>query len=218
VLAGIAPETGRELLGQIRSTELAYASAALPCDWGSPFIRETSSPMCAAPWKSARRRVFIPLRPAVAPKRCHHRSAGVGLPNRTRLRASGGILEALAGTVAASLQNAKLFESTKRTQEALRTSEAHFRRTFDLSPVGAVIAGEDFRFLRCNEAFCRFLGYTESELQQKSFLEVTIRKTARSESRKPGPSWRTRWNRHECKSAICTGLAGRSGEMFPSGW
>jgi PAS domain S-box-containing protein len=61
----------------------------------------------------------------------------------------------------------------RQVEELLRTSEERFRRTFDLSPVGAVIVGSDFRFLRCNEAFCRFLGYTESELQEKTFPGVT---------------------------------------------
>ena len=60
-----------------------------------------------------------------------------------------------------------------RAKELLRASEEHFRRTFDLSPVGAVLVGTDFRFLRCNEAFCQFLGYPESELQKKTFPEVT---------------------------------------------
>ena len=36
-----------------------------------------------------------------------------------------------------------------------------------------MIVRKDSRFLRCNEAFCRFLGYAESELQQKTFLDVT---------------------------------------------
>jgi PAS domain S-box-containing protein len=61
----------------------------------------------------------------------------------------------------------------KKAEEALRTSEEHFRRTFDLSPVGAVIVGSDFQFLRCNKAFCQFIGYGESELHQKTFPEVT---------------------------------------------
>jgi PAS domain S-box-containing protein len=61
----------------------------------------------------------------------------------------------------------------KLTEEALHASEEQFRRTFDLSPVGAVMVGPDFRFTRCNEAFCRFLGYSEEELMGRKFIEVT---------------------------------------------
>jgi PAS domain S-box-containing protein len=62
----------------------------------------------------------------------------------------------------------------KQTEGALRRSEELFRRTFDLSPVGAVMVRPDFRFIRCNEAFCRFLGYTESELLGRAFMDVTF--------------------------------------------
>jgi PAS domain S-box-containing protein len=61
----------------------------------------------------------------------------------------------------------------KRAQEALKISEERFRRVFDQSPIGVVLVGADFRFRRCNESFCRFLGYTEDELQEKTFLDVT---------------------------------------------
>ncbi len=60
-----------------------------------------------------------------------------------------------------------------RVQQALRESEELFRLMFDCSPAGAVLVAPDFRFLRCNEAYCRFLGYRESELQGKTFLDVT---------------------------------------------
>ena len=61
----------------------------------------------------------------------------------------------------------------KHTELALQRSEELFRRSFDRSPVGSVLVSPDYRFLRCNEAFCRFLGYTEAELLGRTFLEVT---------------------------------------------
>ena len=61
----------------------------------------------------------------------------------------------------------------KRAEEALRESEKRFRRMFDDSPVGVVSVSPDFRFLRCNESFCDFLGYRESELLGRTFLDVT---------------------------------------------
>jgi PAS domain S-box-containing protein len=60
-----------------------------------------------------------------------------------------------------------------RDAEALRASEAEFRRSFDLSPVGTVMVGVGRRMIRCNPAFCRMLGYAEEELRGKDILEIT---------------------------------------------
>jgi PAS domain S-box-containing protein len=61
----------------------------------------------------------------------------------------------------------------KRIEEELRQSEARFRSTFDQSPVGSVIVGLDKCFVRCNTAFCNFLGYSEGELIGKSIPDIT---------------------------------------------
>jgi PAS domain S-box-containing protein len=61
----------------------------------------------------------------------------------------------------------------RQDAEALRASEAEFRQSFDLSPVGTVMVGVDRRLIRCNPAFCRMLGYAEEELRGKDFLEIT---------------------------------------------
>ncbi len=61
----------------------------------------------------------------------------------------------------------------KRANEALRESEERFRRIFEESPIGMVTVGLDRRFTRANEAFCRMLGYTEAELLQKTFLDIS---------------------------------------------
>jgi PAS domain S-box-containing protein len=61
----------------------------------------------------------------------------------------------------------------RQDAEALRASEAEFRQSFDLSPVGTVMVGVDRRMIRCNPAFCRMLGYAEEELRDKDFLEIT---------------------------------------------
>jgi PAS domain S-box-containing protein len=58
-------------------------------------------------------------------------------------------------------------------ENVLRESEQRFRQVFDLSAVGAVMVGLDDRFLRCNRAFCSFLGYAEDELIGMQFQDVT---------------------------------------------
>jgi PAS domain S-box-containing protein len=61
----------------------------------------------------------------------------------------------------------------KRTELELSEAVSIFRSIFEQSPVGTVFVGLDKRFIRCNSAFCRFLGYTENELIGKHILDAT---------------------------------------------
>src|SRR5579883_2506274 len=61
----------------------------------------------------------------------------------------------------------------KRAEQALRESEARLRLTFDQAPIGAAMVGLDRRFLRVNDAFCRFLGYEARELVGSYMPEIT---------------------------------------------
>ena len=63
--------------------------------------------------------------------------------------------------------------SRKAAESALRENEELFRGTFDFSPIGQTMSDLDYRYLRCNEAFCRFLGYPERELVGRSVPDVT---------------------------------------------
>jgi two-component system, cell cycle sensor histidine kinase and response regulator CckA len=58
-------------------------------------------------------------------------------------------------------------------ERALQENEARLRLTFDKAPIGAAMVGLDCRYIQVNEAFCRMLGYAESELIGKSAYEVT---------------------------------------------
>lgn len=61
----------------------------------------------------------------------------------------------------------------KLAQKELLLSEAKFRRTFDQSPVASAMVDLDKKFIKCNEAFCNFIGYTENELLGKSITFIT---------------------------------------------
>ena len=61
----------------------------------------------------------------------------------------------------------------KKSEEALRESEADFRRIFDQSPIGAAITSLDYRFERVNEAMCHMLGYPAEELTSLRFPDIT---------------------------------------------
>ena len=61
-----------------------------------------------------------------------------------------------------------------RAEEALRESEARFRRMFQHSAAGMALVSPDYRFLQVNDALCKMLGYTESELLGQTFQDVTL--------------------------------------------
>ncbi len=61
----------------------------------------------------------------------------------------------------------------RQAEEQLRISEELFRRTFDLSPIGAAMVGLDFRFMRVNQELCRLTGYAPEELTVRSFPDIT---------------------------------------------
>lgn len=72
-----------------------------------------------------------------------------------------------------------LFDDTARKQaeEALRLRAEHLRFTFDQSPIGAAVVSLDHRYLRTNAEFCRLVGYTEEELQARTFRDITTPRT-----------------------------------------
>lgn len=61
-----------------------------------------------------------------------------------------------------------------RVEIALRESEEKFRRIFNDAPIGIALArATDTQFVMVNPAFCKLLGYTESELLSHSCLSVS---------------------------------------------
>jgi PAS domain-containing protein len=58
-------------------------------------------------------------------------------------------------------------------EETLRASEEKFRRVFQDAATGMVMISLEGRFLAVNQAFCEFLGYSESELVGRDVLSVT---------------------------------------------
>ena len=61
----------------------------------------------------------------------------------------------------------------KRTEEALRESEARFRGTFENAAVGIALVGMDGAWLHVNEKLCEIVGYAREELQEKTFQDIT---------------------------------------------
>ncbi len=63
--------------------------------------------------------------------------------------------------------------AAKSVEQAARQHESHFRGAFYGAATGFAIAGPDRRFRQVNDVLCRMLGYTEAELLQKTFLDIT---------------------------------------------
>jgi PAS domain S-box-containing protein len=61
----------------------------------------------------------------------------------------------------------------KRTEQALRESEERFRATFFQAAVGIAHTATDGRWLLLNDRLCEILGYTQAELREKTFLDIT---------------------------------------------
>jgi len=61
----------------------------------------------------------------------------------------------------------------KATEITLRISEERFRNAFDTAAIGMALVGLDGSWLEANSACCEMLGYTEGELLQMTFMDVT---------------------------------------------
>jgi len=83
------------------------------------------------------------------------------------------IADSIAPVLHARLERDRREKERKQAEEALRESEEKFRRIFDEGPLGMTMAGEDFRFMRVNAAFCRMVGYSASELTSLTFKDIT---------------------------------------------
>jgi len=61
----------------------------------------------------------------------------------------------------------------KRAESALKESEERFRATVDQAAVGVAQVGLDRRTIWTNPGLCSMLGYTQVEMREKTFIDVT---------------------------------------------
>ncbi|MHA2290297.1 MAG: PAS domain S-box protein, partial [Promethearchaeota archaeon] len=61
----------------------------------------------------------------------------------------------------------------KVMEEELRESEEKFRSIFEKAPIGMSLADLNFRFSKVNAVFCQMLGYSETELTDLTFRDIT---------------------------------------------
>ncbi|MFH7245217.1 MAG: PAS domain S-box protein [Spirulina sp.] len=58
-------------------------------------------------------------------------------------------------------------------EDALRQSETRFRRAFDHAPYGISLVSPTGQFVMANPKYCALLGYSEAELRQITFQDIT---------------------------------------------
>jgi two-component system cell cycle sensor histidine kinase/response regulator CckA len=61
----------------------------------------------------------------------------------------------------------------KRAEEALRESEERFAGAFEHAPIGVALTSPKGRWLKVNRALCKLVGYTEAELLDRSFQDIS---------------------------------------------
>jgi PAS domain S-box-containing protein len=61
----------------------------------------------------------------------------------------------------------------KKTEEELRESEEKFRSAFDYASNGMALLSPEGKFIKVNKALCNIVGFTEEELLQKAFQDIT---------------------------------------------
>jgi PAS domain S-box-containing protein len=63
--------------------------------------------------------------------------------------------------------------SLRVTESQLSDSEFRFNKLYENGPFGIVLVNKDFKFIKTNSAFCSIIGYSETELQEFTFKDIS---------------------------------------------
>ena len=58
-------------------------------------------------------------------------------------------------------------------EESLRRTEDRFRNAFDYAPIGMALVSPEGHWLQVNQALCKITGYSEQELLERTFQDIT---------------------------------------------
>jgi diguanylate cyclase (GGDEF)-like protein/PAS domain S-box-containing protein len=76
----------------------------------------------------------------------------------------------LVGGIAVNLRD---ISERRRIEVNLRDAQVRFEEAFEHAPIGMAMVGSDGVFFRVNPAFCRMLGYSNDELVEHTFVDLT---------------------------------------------
>lgn len=83
------------------------------------------------------------------------------------------LLSVISRQIGISINNADYIENIKKSNNALIRSEEKFRDTFDNAAVGIALVNMNGDLIRVNGKFCDITGYTQSELFNTRFQDIT---------------------------------------------
>ncbi|MGE5655602.1 MAG: PAS domain S-box protein [Actinomycetota bacterium] len=89
------------------------------------------------------------------------------------INAKGQALKNEAGQVLRLFGTVMDISDRKFAEQAVAESEQRFRAIFESAAIGIAQVWPDGQFLKVNSGLCQILGYTESELRQHTFLEIS---------------------------------------------
>ncbi|MDQ2653617.1 MAG: PAS domain S-box protein [Chloroflexota bacterium] len=78
-----------------------------------------------------------------------------------------------SGQVTYLIPEGRDITDVRTAEAALLESEERFRNAFELSPIGIALVAPNGRWLEVNRALCEILGYSEAELRERTFQDIT---------------------------------------------
>lgn len=82
-------------------------------------------------------------------------------------------LKRLVPAVEAALKNTQLLQEKAKIEAQLKSTEERLRLSFNNAAIGMVQISPEGKFITVNKAFEEMIGYTELELQTKTFQDIT---------------------------------------------
>lgn len=79
-----------------------------------------------------------------------------------------------SGRIFAALAITRDITEKKESDRALLESERRYRTLYEAAPVGITSVDDKGRFIHCNKALEHMLGYSESELREMRFNDITV--------------------------------------------
>ncbi len=110
---------------------------------------------------------------AVDPGSVYNHADAEADPWKWALVHGGFVLAAGAAGVLSWRLNEDTRASALAASREARQSEERFEQGFQNAPIGMSFAGADGRYLRVNPALCRMTGYSEDELLERRFQDIT---------------------------------------------
>lgn len=86
---------------------------------------------------------------------------------------SASVLKNEAGEIVGAMGVSRDISESKKAEQELRDSEERYRAIYNQVYVGIAKVSLEGQFLQANQQLCKILGYTNEELCQKSFVDIT---------------------------------------------